>query len=46
MNSRLRFQWATNLGETLIDGIPSRGVIDIHSSAPGKGSEGIHYRDY
>lgn len=38
--------WDVEMGESSIDGKNSRGVIDIHSNAPGKGSDGFQYRDY
>jgi general secretion pathway protein G len=38
--------WGLQIGGTSIEGKPLHGVIDIHSSARGTGSDGIPYRDY
>jgi general secretion pathway protein G len=38
--------WNVDTGETLIGGASVRGIIDVHSNAPGKGSDGVSYRDY
>jgi general secretion pathway protein G len=38
--------WDLQIGETSIDGKLLHGVIDVHSSAPGKSSDGISYPDY
>jgi len=41
-----RRDWNVDPGETLIGGATVRGIIDVHSNAPGKSSEGLSYRDY
>jgi general secretion pathway protein G len=38
--------WDADIGESTIGGTISRGVIDVHSKAPGKSSDGVSYRDY
>ena len=38
--------WNVDPGETLIGGATVRGIIDVHSNAPGKSSDGSSYRDY
>jgi general secretion pathway protein G len=41
-----RRDWNVDPGETLIGGATVRGIIDVHSNAPGKSSDGLSYRDY
>ena len=38
--------WDVDEGESLVGGSTVRGIIDVHSHAPGKGSDGVSYRDY
>jgi general secretion pathway protein G len=38
--------WIVDSGETLIGGATFRGIIDVHSNAPGKSTDGLSYRDY
>ena len=38
--------WNVDSGETLIGGATVRGIIDVHSNAPGRSSDGFSYRDY
>ena len=38
--------WNVDSGETLIGGATVRGIIDVHSNAPGRSSDGLSYRDY
>ena len=38
--------WNVDRGETLIGGATVRGIIDVHSNAPGKSRDGFSYRDY
>ena len=38
--------WDVDIGESSIGVTLSRGVIDVHSHAPGNSSDGVSYRDY
>ena len=38
--------WVVEIGVGSIEGRTSRGIVDVHSNAPGKGSDGVQYRDY
>jgi general secretion pathway protein G len=38
--------WDVDIGESSIGTTMSRGVIDVHSNAPGKDSDGVSYRDH
>ena len=38
--------WKADMGESVVGGVKRRGIIDVHSNAPGKSCDGISYRDY
>jgi general secretion pathway protein G len=38
--------WEVNMGDDEFSLQGGQGVLDVHSSAPGEGSDGIPYREY
>jgi general secretion pathway protein G len=38
--------WSIEIGEAIIAQTPANGVIDVHSKAQGRGSDGIPFTEY
>ena len=38
--------WAVDTGEDTVSREGGTGVVDVHSSAPGEGTDGVAYKDY
>ena|SRR5215210_623902 len=39
-------EWKIEIGQAIIAQTQAEGVIDVHSQAPGKGSDGIPFTEY